>query len=69
MNQAEGEAVAIMKKNDAYCRQFQLTQELQAQAYSQLKYACSWDPDQLLDYLRIRAVREHPSDRTTIRLK
>jgi len=67
-HQAEAEVQSIQVKNDAYCRQFKLTQGLQATALKELTGASSWNSEQLLSYLRIRAVREHPSDKTTIRI-
>jgi regulator of protease activity HflC (stomatin/prohibitin superfamily) len=67
-NQGEAEASAIMAHNDAYCRQYNLTQGLQTQALKSLMTTASWKPKQLLEYLRIRAVREHPAEHTTIRI-
>merc|ERR1719174_1866579 len=67
-NQGEAEASAIMAHNDAYCRQYNLTQGLQTQALKSLMTTASWEPKQLLEYLRIRAVREHPAEHTTIRI-
>lgn len=66
--QAAGEATAITAKNDAYCHQYRITQLLQAKALKSLKKNASWNAGELLEYLRIRAVREHPSERTTLRL-
>lgn len=67
-NQADAEVQAIVLENDAYCRQFNLTQEIRATALAQIKEASGWNAEQLLAYLRIRAMREHPSEKTTIRL-
>merc|ERR1712190_476091 len=67
-NQAEGEAASILAANDAYCKQYSITQNLQSQALQQLMTSAGWTSKQLLEYLRIRAVRDHPSDKTTIRL-
>merc|ERR1712113_668039 len=67
-NQAAAEAAAILAHNDAYCKQYRVTQTLQSEALKQLKDEAGWDSKQLLEYLRIRAVRDHPSDKTTIRL-
>jgi regulator of protease activity HflC (stomatin/prohibitin superfamily) len=66
--QAEGEAASIHAQNDAYCRQYKLTQTLQAKALTQVAHASTWSPTELLEYLRIRAVREHPSEKTMIRI-
>lgn len=67
-NQAEAEAASITAANVAFCKQYLVTQQLQAESLMKLKQAAGWNPDQLLSYLRIRAVREHPSEKTTIRL-
>mmetsp|Transcript_16719 Transcript_16719/g.47828 ORF Transcript_16719/g.47828 Transcript_16719/m.47828 type:complete len:298 (+) Transcript_16719:102-995(+) len=68
MNEAEAEAASIKAQNEAYCKQYTITQNLQSQSLQQLMTSTGWDSRQLLDYLRIRAVRDHPSDKTTIRL-
>mmetsp|Transcript_60342 Transcript_60342/g.155504 ORF Transcript_60342/g.155504 Transcript_60342/m.155504 type:complete len:298 (-) Transcript_60342:76-969(-) len=67
-NQAEAESTSIFVQMDAYCDQYNFTQTLQSKALGKLKHAAGWNASQLLDYLRIRAMREHPSDLTTIRL-
>jgi len=67
-NQAAGEAASIMAANEAYCKQYRITQTLQSQALKQLMAASGWTSKQLLEYLRIRAVRDHPSEKTTIRM-
>lgn len=67
-NQAAAEASSILAQNEAYCTQYKVTQELQSEALSKMVEASGWSPKQLLDYLRIRAVRDHPSDKTTISL-
>eukprot|EP00933_Yihiella_yeosuensis_P022611 TRINITY_DN17792_c0_g1_i1.p1 TRINITY_DN17792_c0_g1~~TRINITY_DN17792_c0_g1_i1.p1 ORF type:complete len:298 (-),score=38.97 TRINITY_DN17792_c0_g1_i1:65-958(-) len=67
-NQAEAEAASIMAQNDAYCRQYKVTQNLQSGALGKLVETSGWDSTQLLEYMRIRAVRDHPSDKTMINL-
>lgn len=67
-NQASGQAEAILASNAAYTSTYILTQTLQAKAMRTLMEAASWTPAQLLEYLRIRAVSEHPSGRTTIKM-
>lgn len=67
-NQAAAEAASIMAQNDAYCKQYRITQTLQSQALKELMSASGWTAKQLLEYLRIRAVRDHPSELTTIRM-
>lgn len=66
--QAVAEANATIAQNDAYCRQYALTQMLQADALEQMMAKSGWSGGQVLEYLRIRAVRDHPSDHTTIQL-
>mmetsp|Transcript_115225 Transcript_115225/g.366261 ORF Transcript_115225/g.366261 Transcript_115225/m.366261 type:complete len:301 (+) Transcript_115225:100-1002(+) len=68
MNEAEAEAASIEAQNDAYCTQYRTTQDLQSKSLEKLMESTGWNSKQLLDYLRIRAVRDHPSDRTTIKL-
>jgi len=65
-NQALAEAQAIMARNDAYCKQYEVTTNLQAEALQSLKSAANWNNEQLLSYMRLRAVREHPAAHTNI---
>lgn len=65
-NQGEAEAASILAQNDAYCRQYEVTQSLQSTALKKLMSVASWKPDQLLDYMKIRAVREHDAAHTTV---
>mmetsp|Transcript_153293 Transcript_153293/g.471586 ORF Transcript_153293/g.471586 Transcript_153293/m.471586 type:complete len:298 (-) Transcript_153293:28-921(-) len=67
-NQASAEAASILAQNDAYCQQYRVTQTLQSQALKNLMSASGWTPKQLLEYMRIKAVRDHPSEKTTIRM-
>lgn len=67
-NNAEADASAILLSNQAYVDQYKISQELQSSALSRLSTAAAWNPTQLLEYLKIKAVREHPADRTTVRL-
>jgi len=67
-NDAEAEAQSILSQNDAYCKQYELTQNLQSDALNSIKHSAGWNSTQLLEYLRIRAVRDHPSEKTTIRI-
>jgi regulator of protease activity HflC (stomatin/prohibitin superfamily) len=66
-NQAEAQAAVIQLNNDAFCEQYTFAQNVQAEALALLKKEASWSPDQLLDYLRVRAAQLHPSNRTMIR--
>merc|ERR1719215_1568588 len=67
-NEAQAEAQAILAANEAYCEQYKVTQNLQSKALHQLMESAGWTAKELLEYLRIRAVRDHPSEKTTIRL-
>lgn len=67
-NEADGEASSITLQNKAYCEQYQITQDLQSQAMQKVMANSGWDADTLLDYMQIRAVRDHPSENTMIRL-
>lgn len=67
-NQGEAEASAILAQNDAFCRQFQVTQTLQSEALRQLMATAKWQPKQLIEYLKIKAIRDHESAKTTIRI-
>lgn len=64
--QADGEIFKIIALNDAYCRQYRLTQTLQSKAVRELAKGANFTPSEVLDYLRIRAVREHPSVHTAV---
>merc|ERR1712083_1276289 len=67
-NQAQAEAAAIEAHNTAYNTQYLYTQDKQTEALSEMKAAASWGSAELLEYLRVRTVQEHPSELTTIRL-
>lgn len=65
-NKADAEAKSIELNNNAYCKQYTLTQRLQADALKKVGKASGWTGDELLEYVRIRAVRDHPSNHTVI---
>jgi len=67
-NEATAQATSVIYKNDAYCSQYRFFQETQGEALKNLMQSTGWTPSHLLQYLKIRAVREHPSNQTTIRL-
>jgi len=67
-NEAEGEATATLTKNRAYCEQYKFTQEVQADALEKVLAASGWAAPELLDFLGLRAVRDHPSENTLIRI-
>lgn len=66
-NQALAEAQATAAQNEAFCKQYEVTTNLQAEALEQMKTAAKWDNTQLLSYMRLRAMREHPGAHTNIR--
>lgn len=65
-NQADAEAKRVLLNNDAFCKQYLLTQEKQVMALKAVMKESDWSGDQLLDYLAIRAIRDHPADKMTI---
>lgn len=67
-NQGEAEAASIMAQNDAFCRQYEVTQSLQSEALRKVMTAAKWKPKELLEYMKIRAVREHDASHTTIKI-
>lgn len=67
-NNALAEAAAILLANSAFCEQYLITQRLQTLALKGLMANTSWTPERLLDYLRVRALRQHPSENTIIRI-
>lgn len=66
--QAAGEAAAIEKQNEAFNTQFNTTQLLLVDALEGIIRTTSWTSAQLLEYLRLKAVRNHPAEKTTIRI-
>lgn len=67
-NQATAEAQAIMAQNEAFCKQYEVTQSLQAEALEKLKKAADLNTDQLLEYVKLRSVRDHSGAHTNIRI-
>jgi regulator of protease activity HflC (stomatin/prohibitin superfamily) len=51
---------------DAYVRQFKLSQELQAEGFKPIKDKLG--EDQLLDYMRMRAIRDHPDQLSVVNI-
>lgn len=64
--QAEGQMFDINAQNEAYCRQYALTQRLQSKALIDIAKGVNWNTSQVLEWLKIRAVREHPSEHTSV---
>jgi len=67
-NRGLAEAQSIEAGNEAYCKQYNITQDLQSKALAQLVTSAGWTTTQLLEYLKIRTVRDHPSQRTTVQM-
>jgi len=67
-NRAAAEAQSIEATNEGYCKQYNVTQDLQSTALAALMTSAGWTPTQLLEYLKIRTVRERPSQRTTVQM-
>jgi len=67
-NRAAAEAQSIEAVNEGYCKQYNVTQDLQSTALAALMTSAGWTPTQLLEYLKIRTVRERPSQRTTVQM-
>jgi len=65
-NQAEAEAASILAETNAYCQQTKVTQNLQTSALTSMVKASGWNSKQLLQYMRIRAVRDHPAGKSMI---
>lgn len=63
---AEAEAKRVLLNNGAFCKQYTVTQEKQVEALKAVMKASAWNGDQLLDYLAIRAIRDHPAEKMTI---
>eukprot|EP00930_Biecheleria_cincta_P043158 TRINITY_DN29672_c0_g1_i1.p1 TRINITY_DN29672_c0_g1~~TRINITY_DN29672_c0_g1_i1.p1 ORF type:complete len:298 (+),score=60.72 TRINITY_DN29672_c0_g1_i1:77-970(+) len=65
-NQADAEAASILAQTNAYCQQTKVTQNLQTTALTSMVKASGWNSKQLLQYMRIRAVRDHPAEKSMI---
>jgi len=63
---AEAQAASVMVKNSAFCSQYRFTQSLTAKGYKEILSSADWNRTSLLDYMRIRALREHPSSKSLI---
>jgi len=66
-NQAQAESAAIKAQNEAYCEQYKVTQDMQTSALSKMKRAAGWSAKELLEYMRVRAMRDHPAEKSLIR--
>lgn len=60
--QAEATAATVNLDNEAYVRQFNLTQALQAEGFQQIYAQLNANEDSIIEYLDVRALRDHPSE-------
>lgn len=65
-NRGEAEAAAVMLANTAEVTQYNATQRKVADGYSGVLEALGSRTAALLDYMRVRALRDHPSQRTVV---
>lgn len=63
---ALGQAQSVLAKNAAFCEQYRYTQGLTAKGYKDIMSSASWNRTSLINYMRIRALRNHPSDKSII---
>mmetsp|Transcript_20628 Transcript_20628/g.59754 ORF Transcript_20628/g.59754 Transcript_20628/m.59754 type:complete len:333 (-) Transcript_20628:1-999(-) len=66
MNRAEGEAESVLLANAADIAQFKATQMKSADSYAALLGKLDSKKDDLLEYVEVRALRDHPSAKTVI---
>lgn len=66
---AEADAQTILLNNEAYVEQFNLTQSLQAQGFKTIYESLGSSEDQLLEYMRMRALRDHPASNSIISIQ
>lgn len=64
--QASAAVEAIHLQNDAYISAFNASQMKTSEAFAVVLDAFEGDTDQLLEYMKIRALRDHSSDKTMI---
>lgn len=67
-NRGEAEAAAVMLANAAEIAQYNATQRRAADGYSGVLEALGSEQGALLEYMRARALRDHPSQRTVVGL-
>lgn len=66
---ADAAATTIQLNVDAYVEQFNISQGLQATAFAELYKTLGSDEARLLEYMDVRALRDHPSAGSVISLK
>ena len=62
INQADGEAKAIIKQNDAYVESLLKMQDMQTLAYKNLKESLGLSNEDLLDFMKMKIVKEYDGD-------
>lgn len=67
-NRATGLAQSVMLANKADITQFTATQEKAADSYSAVMGQLDDNQQELLDYMEVRALRDHPSEKSLIGL-
>jgi len=67
-NRATGVAESVMLANKADIAQFTATQEKAADSYSAVMAQLDDNHQELLDYMEVRALRDHPSEKSLIGL-
>merc|ERR1740121_451203 len=58
---AQASAETVRLNNDAYVEQFNITQRLQAEGFVAIYENLGSSEEQLLEYMRMRALRDHPA--------
>lgn len=66
LQQANGAVESIRLENDAYISAFNATQMKTSDAFAEVLDAFGGDTDSLLEYMKVRALRDHASDKTMI---
>lgn len=67
-NKASGFAQSVMLENKADIQQFTATQEKAADSYAAVMGQLDSNQQDLLDYMKVRALRDHPSEKSLIGL-
>lgn len=66
--EANAKAVAVMLNNAAEVKSFNLSQTMAATAYAALTAKVGMDTPQLLDYMKVKAIEAHDSDKLIVAL-
>ena len=68
INHAKGIASAMLERNNATVKSFEVNQWAQLQAYTKLKSELKLTEDEFLNYLNKKLVTTYPGDRILINL-